>query len=515
MGRQLSFNEEIVTDSGVFFAGVSLPPSPTPCIGAGIWTPITNLNDGDLLGCPDNGNNAINGVNGDGCNLLVVLEDESQLNDTSNIKIDDCRQGGSIISLQLVPPQPVLSYSFWDNENGEGSLFTWQNENGASNTVNIPVSGNNNGVTEDISTNQQLPPNDVQFVNVTYGGSGGLQTLRLCSTTTTTPMVNEPPPTTTGAVVEGDPHIHTFEGEHYLLLNQGTFDLWHLSGLQTSFVSNVSLGLTKKVDVNWQVYTHYSGSKSFTKAILVVDKSGGHLRQMAELTSKDCQWRIRMPGKEWEVVKESKLFFVPDGLPDGKKDYVTGFKVGLENQHLKMSMNTEQGKTNIAGIYTTCRPAHFLNLKLHMMRTNSGDEKFVKGEMRGFQRVKPISGKRPVGLTPATASALQLDTEMQSTDEEFSVKRRWQELGGSELTAEYLEAVDEKGPISHFLGTCDEEAKREAHAICAKHLGAAMAKGPEAAFFNDCVTDVCNGAGEVAAELAAELRVSSRRKDKD
>lgn len=242
----------------------------------------------------------------------------------------------------------------------------------------------------------------------------------------------------------------------------------------------------------------------------MVDKSGGHLRQMAELTSKDCQWRIRMPGKEWEVVKESKLFFVPDGLPDGKKDYVTGFKVGLENQHLKMSMNTEQGKTNIAGIYTTCRPAHFLNLKLHMMRTNSGDEKFVKGEMRGFQRVKPISGKRPVGLT-----RLQLDTEMQSTDEEFSVKRRWQELGGSELTAEYLEAVDEKGPISHFLGTCDEEAKREAHAICAKHLGAAMAKGPEAAFFNDCVTDVCNGAGEVAAELAAELRVSSRRKDKD
>jgi len=38
---------------------------------------------------------------------------------------------------------------------------------------------------------------------------------------------------------------------HYLLLNQGTFDLWHLSGLQTSFVSNVSLGLTKKVDATW------------------------------------------------------------------------------------------------------------------------------------------------------------------------------------------------------------------------------------------------------------------------
>lgn len=30
--------------------------------------------------------------------------------------------------------------------------------------------------------------------------------------------------------VTGDPHIDTFKGEHYLLLKQGTFSLWHLSG---------------------------------------------------------------------------------------------------------------------------------------------------------------------------------------------------------------------------------------------------------------------------------------------
>ena len=48
---------------------------------------------------------------------------------------------------------------------------------------------------------------------------GGLQTLVLCSTTTTT-APGDAEETTTGAVVEGDPHIHTFEGE---TLGQGIF----------------------------------------------------------------------------------------------------------------------------------------------------------------------------------------------------------------------------------------------------------------------------------------------------
>ena len=53
---------------------------------------------------------------------------------------------------------------------------------------------------------------------------GGLQTLVLCSSTTTTTGFGDVEPTTTGAVVEGDPHIHTFEGEtlgiswHHLVL---------------------------------------------------------------------------------------------------------------------------------------------------------------------------------------------------------------------------------------------------------------------------------------------------------
>jgi len=249
------------------------------------------------------------------------------------------------------------------------------------------------------------------------------------------------------------------------------------------------------------VYTHYSGHKSFTKGLLVVDQSGGTMRQMAELTSKDCQWRIKMPGQEWAPVKESELYFVPDG-----SSFVTGFKVGLETKHLKMSMNTEHGKTNVAGMFVSCRPSHHINLKMHMVREGTGDEKYVKGEMRGFKRRK------------AANSMLQVNGQMAVKDEEYSVTHSWQELGGSRVAAEYFEAMDEPGQLSgQFLGTCGEADKKDAKKICAKHLGAKMehATGADADFFSDCVFDVCTGSGEVAAELAAELKMFSGKKDKD
>ena len=39
--------------------------------------------------------------------------------------------------------------------------------------------------------------------------------------------------------------------------------------------------------VNWQVYVHYSGLQSYTKGLLLVDSSGGSVRQMLELTSEE------------------------------------------------------------------------------------------------------------------------------------------------------------------------------------------------------------------------------------
>ena len=76
----------------------------------------------------------------------------------------------------------------------------------------------------------------------------------------------------------GDPHITTLDGKHYTLLSQGTFSLWHFSGLETEL--HLEFG-TKKLPIDWQVYVHYSGHQSFTKGLLLIDKSGGSIRQGA------------------------------------------------------------------------------------------------------------------------------------------------------------------------------------------------------------------------------------------
>jgi len=55
---------------------------------------------------------------------------------------------------------------------GENSKFKWVDADGTSEEVNIPVSGDNQSVTVDISGNTDLPPNNVEFITITYGGSG-------------------------------------------------------------------------------------------------------------------------------------------------------------------------------------------------------------------------------------------------------------------------------------------------------------------------------------------------------
>lgn len=472
-GRKLDIGDELVVGSGITLEDVD---KANGCGGAAIWNEDVNFDDNDLAECPND------------CQMLVLWEEDTE---AAADQIDDCAAGPSTITLKLNPSREVLGYEFWDNE-PTGSVFSWKNVGDVDySNVPIPTTDDKKGTGFEKIADLAALPDDVQFLKIKYAGSGALRTLRFCETTTTTTPVGD---------VIGDPHIHTFEGEHFLLLNQGTFNLWRLSGLQTQFPSSYN-DILKKVNVDWQVYTHYSGHKSFTKGLLVVDQSGGTMRQMAEITSKDCQWRIKMPGQEWAPVKESELYFVPDG-----NSFVTGFKVGLETQHLKMKMNTEHGKTNVAGMFVSCRPSHHINLKMHMMRPGEGDEKYVQGEMRGFKRRKPVN------------SMLQVNGQMAMKDEEYSVKQSWQKLGGSRVAAEYFEAMDEPGQLSaKFVGTCGEAEKKDATKICAKHLGAKMehATGADGDFFSDCVFDVCTGSGEVAAELAAELKMFSGMKDKD
>ena len=287
----------------------------------------------------------------------------------------------------------------------------------------------------------------------------------------------------------GDPHITTLDGRHYTLLSQGTFSLWHFSGLETDLHSEEVAG-TRKTHVDWQVYAHYSGQQSFTKGLLLIDKSGGSIRQVLEITSQDCKWKARKGSEDWKVVDNAEHIFVPDS-----KDYVTGFDLstvtgprghgghGFPNR-VRFNMNTKNGKSDIAVMSLSCRPNHNMNLLISMKRQS--DKKFVDGELKAARK--------------------SLSTLQTSTDSEFSVEGKWQELGGSEQAASYFQLVDTHQTFNSLLQSqgCSDAEKGRAKETCSKHLG--EAGGTENAHvFEDCIYDVCHGAGETQAELAAEL----------
>eukprot|EP00438_Fugacium_kawagutii_P032102 Skav220460 [mRNA] locus=scaffold4165:64092:66235:+ [translate_table: standard] len=80
-------------------------------------------------------------------------------------------------------------------------------------------------------------------------------------------------------------------------------------------------------------------------------------------------------------------------------------------------------------------------------------------------------------------------------------------LGGSEQAALYLEDQAQAAPMSLLSTPCTSEKENAAKATCSKHLGD-MEK--DQTLFQDCVFDLCHGADETVAELAAELRDSTR-----
>jgi len=171
------------------------------------------------------------------------------------------------------------------------------------------------------------------------------------------------------AGAQGDPHITTLDGRHYTLMKQGIFSLWHLSGLSTQFRSEN--GEVKTVPVDWQIYTRYSGQQAFTKGLLLVDKSGGSVRQVMEMTSQDCQWRARKADTEWTMVKDDEVISVPDS-----QDYVTGFQVTTKrgtkgHNRVHLIVNTRDGKMDKAVLSLSCRAHHHINLQL-VMRQRPG-----------------------------------------------------------------------------------------------------------------------------------------------
>jgi len=341
----------------------------------------------------------------------------------------------------------------------------------------------------------QLPQNSA------YSGINMYQFQETTSTSTTSTSTTS---TSTGYNIQqssaeaiGDPHIKTLDGRSYTLVSQGTFLLWHLA-METEWpFQSGGESEFKRAPVEWQIYAHYSGHQSFTKGLLLVDISGGS-HKMLEITSQKCEWRARKGHQEWIAVKSSDSELIS---LDAAGNDVTTFNLVTTNgakfhNQVHMNMKTKVGKTDIAVLRLSCRPNHNLNLHLTMERRS--DMKQVEGEVK---------------MARKALSTLQTST---STDSEFKAAKKWQDLGGSDEAAAYLHRVDELMLIQadmSKLQECNSQEEKEFEKTCSKHLRAmgshAIAEATFTDFLSDCIYDMCRGAGETAAELAAELLAST------
>ena len=274
-----------------------------------------------------------------------------------------------------------------------------------------------------------------------------------------------------GSGVTGDPHIHTLDGGHYTLLREGSFLLWRF-------------GLPQP-HVEWQIFAHYAGRQSFTKALLLVDTSGPEPSGM-EITSERCEWHTQSSSKKWSSVNST----APEVLLSGPSSHMK--LVGNQRKDMqKIDLFIADEKVPdvpVATLKVLCRPGRHINLKLHM-----GNEKWkssVSGELKGQ--------KGPKHIPTSKRSMLQLATR---EDEEFEVKQTWAELGGSSHAQHYLQNFDEHPTNVMLSQTCDHQAQADARVLCQKHLGTVA----RSSYFEECVYDVCAGGGEEAAEMTAEM----------
>eukprot|EP00438_Fugacium_kawagutii_P011993 Skav206724 [mRNA] locus=scaffold967:227717:229336:- [translate_table: standard] len=267
--------------------------------------------------------------------------------------------------------------------------------------------------------------------------------------------------------VIGDPHVHTFKGDHYTLLREGSFLLWHF-------------GL-KQPDVEWQIFAHYSGRQSFAKGLLLVDTSGPQPSKM-EITAEKCHWQtngVKGNPTEWLSTNKGAL------LPTGPSSHLKLVDVNDDMKKVQFFLAGE--KAPVATLKVLCRQGRHINVKLHM--ANQKWKRFVSGQLKGTSQSQ--SSKK--------TSMLQLAVK---EDQEFEMKKTWEELGGSPHGQQYLESFDHSQNLG-LIQTCVGQAEAEARAICRKHLG--DLEGKDSAYFQECVFDVCAGAGEAGAEMAAEI----------
>ena len=272
---------------------------------------------------------------------------------------------------------------------------------------------------------------------------------------------------TRGSGVIGDPHIHTLDGSHYTLLREGSFLLWRF-------------GLPQP-HVEWQIFAHYAGRQSFTKGLLLVDTSGSEPSSM-EITSERCEWQTQSSSKKWSSVNST----VPEVLLSGPSSHMK--LVGNQRKDMKkIQLFIADETVPVATLKVICRQGRHINMKLYM--GNQKWKPFVSGELKGHKGQKDMPTSK--------SSMLELAGR---EDQEFEVTKTWAELGGSSHAQQYLQNFDVHQNLA-FIQTCDPQAQADARALCQKHLGTVA----HSSYFEECVYDVCSGAGEVAAEMAAEM----------
>eukprot|EP00438_Fugacium_kawagutii_P003676 Skav224246 [mRNA] locus=scaffold939:1472758:1473462:- [translate_table: standard] len=231
---------------------------------------------------------------------------------------------------------------------------------------------------------------------------------------------------------------------------------------------------------------------------MLVDSSGGN--RVLELTSEDCTWRTTSSTgafEPWTQVDEPQLLSMPDA--DGEE--MTAFRMRQSPKDPKMYVEllmkkADQSFKKIATLYVRCRPGHHINTKIAM--TSKEDMDLVGGQVGSHGHTEEGEDH--------SQNFLQGMHERMRSDKEFAALKTWRELGGSEAAATYLNEVDEEKPA---FRTCSGEEKIAATVMCKKYLGEAPTDDQQFQSFENhfqsCVFDVCNGGGEVAAELAAEI----------
>eukprot|EP00438_Fugacium_kawagutii_P021452 Skav221421 [mRNA] locus=scaffold1064:250515:254244:- [translate_table: standard] len=233
-------------------------------------------------------------------------------------------------------------------------------------------------------------------------------------------------------------------------------------------------------EVEWQIFAHYSGRQSFTKGLLLVDTSGPQPSKM-EITAEQCQWQtngVKGNPSEWLSINEGPL-------PTGPSSHLKLVGNNADMKQVQFFLAGEEAP--VATLKVLCRQGRHMNVKLHM--ANQKWKRFVSGQLKGTSQ-SPSSKE---------ASMLQLAVK---EDQEFEMKKTWEELGGSPHGQQYLESFDHSQNLG-FIQTCYGQAEAEARAICHKHLG--DLGGKDSAYFQECVFDVCAGAGEAGAEMVAEI----------